>query len=809
MPVNATPSSLHAPSPRRRRRPRAHGLAAVSALRRSAWALGGLVASMSLAQAQTGAAPGGTPAGANPPAPAPAAAPAPARAASAASPARAGSTPTDLNRVQITGSVAADGDTLGRQQSTAAKIIVGREEIDRFGDSNVGDVLKRLPGVTLGGPPGRGGGGPRMRGLGGGYTQLLINGEPIPAGFSLESLTPEQVERIEILRAPTAEFGARAIAGTINIVLREALQRRLNDLRLGFTTERGKLSPGVSWTRNDKLGDAPGSAYNLSVSAFQRERLDDAYSRNTLTDLGTGALLRDQVEAGQDRDRRQGLNITARLQWRLGDGESLTLQPFTFMSQGDTDSQRRLVQTAGNTPPPYAGATAETESRFAVARLNGQWQKRLGPSTRMELRFSGGGFNSNSRTLRREVDAAGLSSRTLDDDNTTSERSWTSVGKLSHELVAEHSLVAGWDFERINRNEERTTLQNGLPLLAAYGNEVNASSQRIALYAQDEWNPTPQWSAYAGLRWEQIETRSVDALNPVSQRSAVWTPLLQAVWKPNEKSRNQVRVALTRSYKAPTLRNLIAKPSLNTRYAAPGPNEATSPDSIGNPTLRPELATGLDLAYEHYLPAGGLLSVNVFHRQITDLIRNVTSLQTVPWAGVQRWVTQPQNVGDAVTQGIELEAKGRLSEFDATLPQVQLRTNLSLFRSRVDGVQGPDNRLDEQPAATANLGADYRFRGMPLTVGGNLNWTPSYTVQLTPTQQRQLSTKRSFEAFATWAFSPALQVRVGATDLAPLDYETLNSIDVVNRPLGLNQRDATQTRNKTRTQWSVRVEMKL
>ena len=46
------------------------------------------------------------------------------------------------------------------------------------------------------------------------HTQLLIDGQRIPPGFSLESLTSEQVERIEILRAPTADTGARATAGT-------------------------------------------------------------------------------------------------------------------------------------------------------------------------------------------------------------------------------------------------------------------------------------------------------------------------------------------------------------------------------------------------------------------------------------------------------------------------------------------------------------------------------------------------------------------------------------------------------------------
>ncbi len=709
--------------------------------------------------------------------------------------------PSTLQRVQITGSTNAD-DTQQRRQSTAAKIIVGREEIERFGDDNVADVLKRLPGVTTGGAPGRRGG-PRMRGLSGGYTQLLINGEPIPTGFSLESLTPEQVERIEILRAPTAEYGARAIAGTINIVLREALQKRLNDLRLGTGIESGHASPGVSWTRNDKLGDGEGDVYNLSVSAFRRKRVDTIDNQATSSDIDSGAIQLQQNETGEDHDRRVGMNVSARLQWRFTGGSGLSLQPFMFTSRSDNEGRRHLEQPIGTAAPPYSDAALESESRYTVARVNAQWQQRLGASSRLDLRLGTGGFESRSSSQRLESDLAGMLQRRLDDSSSVRERSLTSIGKLSHELASEHSLVTGWDIELIRREEQRSSMQNGVQLLGNFNNEVNASSQRVALYAQDEWNPSRQWSAYAGLRWEQISTRSEDISNPISQRSAVWTPLLQGVWKPDEKSRDQIRMALTRSYKSPTLRNLIARPSLSTRYPAPGTNIATSPDSIGNPTLRPELATGVDLAYEHYLPAGGLFSVNLFHRRISDLIRTVTSLQTVPWASQPRWVSQPRNFGHAVTQGIELEAKGRLNELKADLPAVAVRSNVSLFRSRVDGVPGPDNRLDEQPSATANLGADYRFRGVPIAVGGNLNWTPSYVVQQTTNQQRSSTTKRTFEAFATWTFNPSMSLRIGANDIAPLDYTTVSSFDVG------NLRDSSENRSHTRTQWSIRLELKL
>jgi iron complex outermembrane receptor protein len=104
-----------------------------------------------------------------------------------------------------------DNDTQQRRESTASKIVIGREEIERQGDANLGEILKRMPGITLGGAPGRGGG-IRMRGLSQGYTQILLDGQRVPPGFSVESLTPEMVERVEIYRAPTAETGAQAIA---------------------------------------------------------------------------------------------------------------------------------------------------------------------------------------------------------------------------------------------------------------------------------------------------------------------------------------------------------------------------------------------------------------------------------------------------------------------------------------------------------------------------------------------------------------------------------------------------------------------
>src|SRR5471032_1278033 len=141
-----------------------------------------------------------------------------------------------------------------RRRSVAGKQVYGREELDRNGDTNLGDVLKRLPGVSIGGRPGRGGD-IRMRGLGSGYTQILLNGERPPAGFSLDQLSPDQVERIEIMHGPIAEHSTRAIAGTINIILRDGYQQKDTQVKLTDTIEQGRSAPNVSLIVPGKVGN--------------------------------------------------------------------------------------------------------------------------------------------------------------------------------------------------------------------------------------------------------------------------------------------------------------------------------------------------------------------------------------------------------------------------------------------------------------------------------------------------------------------------------------------------------------------------
>ncbi len=716
----------------------------------------------------------------------------PALAQTAAAPAPAASAPTQ--RIQITGG--RESETEQRRRATAAKIVIGREEIEQYGDSTIGEVLRRLPGVSTPGGPGRGGA-PRLRGLGGGYTQLLIDGERIPRGFSLESLTPDQVERIEILRAPTAETGARAIAGTINIVLREGYRRRLNDLRLGAGIESGELSPGAFWTWNDTVRDV---ATNLSGGLSRRSSVDRS---RVESDTVGGDEPGQNIEQRESVSRRLGLNLAARLQWRLGaDGDSLLLSPSLFHADNRSRSSAQLQTLSG--APRYETALGESEGSFSNLRLNGQWRQRLGPG-RIESSLTGGSWRAESRSQRQEFAGGGLL-RTRDEDHDLRQDSLRLSGKYSVLLGgderrenSEHSGVGGAELELDRRSEARSLLQDGQPLLTEFGDNLSANSLRLALYAQDEWTPTPNWALHFGLRWEGIRTVGDpgDGSHP-THLDRVLTPLAHAVWKPDPASRSQVRLSLTRSWRAPGLGNLIARPRPNERYPLQGENVPTAPDRAGNPGLRPELATGIDLAFEHYPAGGGVFSASLFHRRIRDLMRTVVALESVPWSPVPRWVARTGNVGEASTEGLELEAKGRLDQWFAPAwadaPRTELRASVSLFRSRVHAVPGPDNRLEQQPDATLNLGADHAWRGLPLKTGVNLNWVPGYRTQTTLAELEGVSARRVIDVYGLWTFDPTLALRVSAgnalarasEDFSRYDDGMLSSTTRTHTPSALN-----------------------
>jgi outer membrane receptor for ferrienterochelin and colicins len=695
-----------------------------------------------------------------------------------------------LQQVTVSGSRA--NDTEVRRNSTAAKMIFGREELDRNGDTSIGEILKRLPGITMGGPPGRGGGGGvRMRGLGNGYTQMLVNGERPPAGFSLETLSPDQVERIEVMRGPVAEHSTQAIAGTINIVLREGYVQKDIQLRVSDGIEQNRHSPNVSVTVPGKSGAL---SWVMNGSMFlNRQRDEAAIVDQDLSPVGT--LLNEQLQQDVGERRSRGVHLTPRLSYRFDNGDMLTFQPFIVHNRTDGEGSSQMQQRFGVDNREFASADNESEATATFMRGFGNWVHRMEGGAKVDVKFGFGGGRTSSETRRNQYRViAGPADRFYDSESSRN-HGLSTGGKYTTPLGKGHLLAAGWDVEAMHRSQTQVSLMNDKPLFAGSGGTLAADTRRVASFVQDEWDITPQWSVYLGLRWEGIRTSSNVQGSDIRNNSSVWSPVLHSVWRIPGHEKDQIRASLTQSYKAPGINDLIAAPSFSRV------NGAARPDRVGNPALKPELAKGLDLAYEHYLGKSGILSASGFVRNIDDLIRRNVSLQ--PGFDGPRWVSTPVNVGKARTSGIELEAKFQLAELVADAPNIDLRSNYSHFWSKVDGIPGPDNRLDGQAKQTANFGIDYRMKGLPLTLGGGYNWTPATYVQVSASERASTGAKRQLDLYGLWKFSAATQLRIGANNLLGEDYATTRNVSTL-----IGQQMAATTA-RTYATVNVKLEMKL
>lgn len=715
----------------------------------------------------------------------------------AASPNSTASSETTLQDVVVQADKLSDTDE--RRYATASKIVFGREELDKYGDSTVGETLKRLPGVTLGGNPGRGGE-IRMRGLGGGYTLILLNGEPMPRGFSLDSLSPEQIERIEIMRSPVAEYSARAIAGTINIVLREKIDKRSNEARPSLGMENGRFQPGLFLQRSDQL---EGVGYSISANTYHRDQQNEQASHTTNIDTTSGLPTGSQQQTQNSRSQMDGAHLGSRIQWALGGGDSLILQPFISQHRSTSEGSNTLEQSGSSTmPAPYATSQSRGNSTITMYRLMSQWKTRLEGGSKLELKANLSLSENDSQNGRRDYATDGSLVHTGNSLTHIRDTGFTTSGKYSQSLGGHHALATGWELETGQRHETASNVQDGVNVLAREGDNLSAQTQRIAGYLQDEWDISPLWAVYGGLRWEGIHTESQSAGNRFINDSHVLSPMAHSVWRLDPDSKDQIRLGLARTYRAPGLNQLVAIPNISNNYPVSGGNTANSPDQTGNPNLKPELAWGLDLAYEHYLPQGGLLSASVFYRDIDNLIRNLTTLQTVSWSSAQRWVSMPTNVGHATSRGIELESKFKLEELFASRLPLDVRANYSYYWSSVDDVPGPNNRLDQQPRQTANLGLDYRAPRLPLTVGGNLHWIPAYNIQQSAEQASYQGNKRVVDVYALWKFDRNLQLRLSAANWLHADALSGNS---QLRDTSLQQ---TSTINKTYRSFLARLEIK-
>lgn len=634
-----------------------------------------------------------------------------------------------------------------RSEDTATKIVVARADIVRYGDSSVLDVMKRIPGVTVSGAS------VQLRGLGRGYTQVLINGERAPAGFSIDSVSPDMIERIEVMRAANAEFSTQAIAGTVNIILRKNTSKSQRELKLSLGKSQVMGDGKVTLQLADRT-DALSYSIPISVSRYlYRRKVVTTESDYTLDDQ----LNYQYITRRSDDGGLSVLNVAPRLSWTLADGDTLTSQTFLNIARNRYGAPYRTETVTGPSQVPPL-VSLQNESLNAYLRTDLNWLHKYADSSKLDIRagVNAGNFGGEITQLGEGVAAQPPYYRFL--DTNSRDRAFTTIGKYSGPLGHGHAISTGWDAGLAHNSTDNVDIKDALRL----DQRFTAKVARLALYGQDEWTVLPTWSIYMGLRWEGIslDTEGND-FTPAQSRASILSPLLQTLIKIPDNKNHQFRLALTRTYSAPEIAQLIPRRIVVIN------NSPTNPDQMGNPGLKPELALGLDATYEYTWVKGALFSVSTATRRITDHATKLLSLDD------GRWTAIPVNDGDASVRTLEVETRFPLSSLYASAPPIDVKLSMNWNRSHVSNVPGPDNRLAQQLPFSATAGLDYRKGN--LSFGGTFVYKAAADTRLSLSERSYSSTRRELDVYSVWKFDPTMQIRLSVSNFLQQEWQTDNT----------------------------------
>lgn len=165
------------------------------------------------------------------------------------------------------------------QQRAAINItnIVAADQIGRFPDANIGDAMKRIPGITMQGDQGEA----RniiVRGLAPQLNSVTLNGDRIPSAegdnrnIQMDLIPSDMIQTIEVNKAVTPDMDGDAIGGSVNLVTRPAPE----GFRLSATAASGLnlLTEKPIWTGGLIVGDRVANGklgYILSASINQHD----------------------------------------------------------------------------------------------------------------------------------------------------------------------------------------------------------------------------------------------------------------------------------------------------------------------------------------------------------------------------------------------------------------------------------------------------------------------------------------------------------------------------------------------------------
>lgn len=179
----------------------------------------------------------------------------------------------DIDPIIISERIAGESKALNRQKTNInITNIVSSEQIERFPDANIGDALKRLPGINVMYDQGEARFGV-IRGTQPELNSVTINGERIPSAeaekryVQLDLVPSDMIQTIEVNKALTPDMDADAIGGSVNLITKSATAGQLfsGSLGTGYNFISGKLVEKANLTYANRIaGDKLGLVLNGS-----------------------------------------------------------------------------------------------------------------------------------------------------------------------------------------------------------------------------------------------------------------------------------------------------------------------------------------------------------------------------------------------------------------------------------------------------------------------------------------------------------------------------------------------------------------
>jgi len=591
-----------------------------------------------------------------------------------------------------------------RTNDTAPSLNYGLDYFQKFEPLTAGDALKRVPSVTFQSDVLEYDG-VRLRGIDPGYTQILINGEQVPGSgvdrsFFVDRIPAELIERVEIVRSASADRSGDALAGAINIVLRDAL-----------SIDGGYLKAGALHFDDGDLKGVYGGVYGTEIMGGGRILLGGNIQGRHNPKSKVSFRYDDQNPATfknreDQSDVRDGTDysLNGSLIVPVGLGELDISGSWVRTDRTETENSREYDDIASTALINLQ----ETSDQFEDI-LQENWQARakftapmFGGKANIKVGYASFEDDSTSTEFTEEWAGGAIDPGTLEGAREFTDlvdgETFASISQLYEFENFDFKFGADWRLKA--RSVEIREAENlGGPVFPPadppdVGQASDIEEERFDPYMVLRGRGG-SFEYEAGLRYEtttsEVTDRGDGAHDVSSNYYSFLLPSAHLLYNVTEDDR--IRASVARTVRRPNF-DQIAPVLLEEE-----PTEDN--DLIGNPNLEPESAWGFDVGYEHRIGRRGVVGINAFYRDVTDRIE-LASTGAVSSGGTGVVLT-PSNVGDGKVWGVEVDLSTPLTFIG--LENTGVFMNYSWLDSEVtDVVTGEKRRFNDQAEFVFNIG---------------------------------------------------------------------------------------------------------